>query len=40
MKFLLTGGCGFIGSHVADRILAGNCELLFLEISKILRFQR
>lgn len=31
MKFLITGGAGFIGSHLADRLLARGDEVLVLD---------
>ncbi|MBN1455025.1 MAG: NAD-dependent epimerase/dehydratase family protein [Methanomicrobia archaeon] len=31
MKILVTGGAGFIGSHVVDRLMADNHELLVLD---------
>ncbi len=33
MKVLITGGGGFIGSHLADRLLAGGHEVLVIENS-------
>lgn len=33
MKVLVTGGCGFIGSHVADELVANNCEVYVLDIN-------
>ena len=31
MKVLITGGAGFIGSHLADRLLASDDEVLVLD---------
>ncbi|MFZ5354289.1 MAG: SDR family oxidoreductase [Bacillota bacterium] len=31
MKTLVTGGCGFIGSHIVDRLLAENHEVIVLD---------
>lgn len=31
MKFLITGGCGFIGSHLAERLLADNHEVSVID---------
>ncbi|MGH2923101.1 MAG: NAD-dependent epimerase/dehydratase family protein, partial [Solirubrobacterales bacterium] len=31
MKVLITGGAGFLGSHLADRLLAGGNEVLVLD---------
>ena len=31
MKVLITGGAGFIGSHLADRLLAGNHQVLVVD---------
>src|SRR5829696_7574576 len=31
MKFFITGGAGFIGSHVAERLLARGDEVLVLD---------
>lgn len=30
-RVLLTGGCGFVGSHVADQLLEGGCEVTILD---------
>ena len=31
MKILITGGAGFIGSHLADRLLAEGHEVLVID---------
>jgi len=31
MRVLVTGGAGFIGSHIADALLAASCEVLVLD---------
>ena len=31
MKVLITGGAGFLGSHLADRLLAEDNEVLVLD---------
>jgi len=31
MKILVTGGCGFIGSHVTDNFVAGNHEVVIID---------
>ena len=31
MKYLVTGGAGFIGSHLADRLIAGGSEVVLLD---------
>ena len=31
MKALITGGAGFIGSHLVDRLLADNCEAIVVD---------
>lgn len=31
MRVLVTGGAGFIGSHIADALLAASCEVLILD---------
>ena len=31
MKVLVTGGCGFIGSHVVDNFIAGNHEVVIID---------
>jgi UDP-glucuronate 4-epimerase len=31
MKILITGGAGFIGSHLAERLLASSCEVVCLD---------
>jgi UDP-glucose 4-epimerase len=31
MRVLITGGAGFIGSHIADALLAASCEVLVLD---------
>lgn len=31
MKYLITGGCGFIGSHLAEKLLAANHEVTVLD---------
>ena len=31
MRFLVTGGAGFIGSHIVDRLIAGNHEAVVLD---------
>lgn len=31
MKILLTGGCGFVGSHIAERLLAAGDEVLIYD---------
>lgn len=31
MKVLITGGCGFVGSHTADRLLASGNEVLVID---------
>ena len=33
MKILVTGGCGFIGSHVVDELINNNCEVYVLDIN-------
>jgi dTDP-L-rhamnose 4-epimerase len=32
VKVLITGGAGFIGSHLADRLLADGCEVRILDV--------
>ena len=31
MKYLVTGGAGFIGSHIVGRLLEGNKEVVCLD---------
>ncbi|MGI8424650.1 MAG: GDP-mannose 4,6-dehydratase, partial [Chloroflexota bacterium] len=31
MRVLITGGAGFIGSHLAERVLAGGVEVVLLD---------
>lgn len=31
MRYLITGGCGFIGSHLVDKLLANQCDVLVLD---------
>ena len=31
MKVLITGGAGFIGSHLAQRILSDGCEVIVID---------
>ncbi len=33
MRALVTGGCGFIGSHLVDKLLEENCEVVVVDIS-------
>ncbi len=33
MRALVTGGCGFIGSHLVDKLLSENCEVIVVDIS-------
>lgn len=33
MKILVTGGCGFIGSHVVDELIKNKCEVYVLDIN-------
>jgi nucleoside-diphosphate-sugar epimerase len=33
MKYLVTGGSGFIGTHLIEELLARNCELLNIDIA-------
>ena len=31
MKYLVTGGCGFIGSHIVDRLCKTDCEVIVID---------
>ena len=31
MKYLITGGCGFVGSHLADHLIAAGHEVVVLD---------
>ena len=31
MKIIVTGGCGFIGSHIVDELVNGNHEVLVID---------
>lgn len=33
-KVMLTGGAGFIGSHVADRLVEENCDVVVVDSPK------
>ena len=30
-KYLITGGCGFIGSHLADKLMAQGHHIIILD---------